>query len=67
MKTKLMTNQNKSSYKLIILFGDIIKTKIFEGKDAYKRAIQFQKWIVDLSTFAKSNMWYEKFKHHYDN
>ena len=54
MKTKLMTNQNKSSYKLIILFGDIIKAKIFEGKDAYKRAIQFQKWIVDLSTFGKN-------------
>ena len=54
MKTKLMTNQNKSSYKLIILFGDIIKTKIFEGKDAYNRANQYQKWIVDLSTFGKN-------------
>jgi hypothetical protein len=40
-----MSNSEGTSYKLIIKFGDNIREKIFDGKDAYKRALVFQDGI----------------------
>jgi len=37
--TRLLSNAERTSYKLIIKFGDNIREKIFEGKDAYKSII----------------------------
>ena len=48
MKTRLMANVRKDSYKLIIQNGDNINIKIFDGKNAYKRAKYFQENVVDL-------------------
>ncbi len=46
--TRLMSNPDGTSYKLIIKYGDNIREKIFEGNDAYQRATLFQNGIVDL-------------------
>ena len=46
--TRLMTNPEGTSYKLIIKFGDNIREKIFEGKDAYKRAVLFQDGVTKM-------------------
>ena len=46
--TRLMTNPEGTSYKLIIKFGDNIREKIFKGKNAYNRAILFQDSIVEM-------------------
>jgi hypothetical protein len=46
--TRLLTNPERTSYKLIVKFGDNIREKIFEGKDAYKRAITFQNNITEF-------------------
>jgi len=46
--TRLMSNSERTSYKLIIKFGDNIREKIFEGKDAYKRATKFQDGISEM-------------------
>ena len=46
--TRLLSNEAGTSYKLIIKFGDNIKEKIFEGKDAYKRAVLFQDNVTEM-------------------
>ena len=46
--TRLLSNPERTSYKLIIKFGDNIREKIFEGKDAYKRAILFQDGVTEM-------------------
>lgn len=46
--TRLMTNPEGTSYKLIIKFGDNIREKIFKGKNAYNRAILFQDSVVEM-------------------
>lgn len=56
MSTKLMSNSNGTSYKLIIKFGDNIREKIFDGKNAYKRATLFQNSVCDLMNTAHKLM-----------
>ena len=51
--TRLMTNPEGTSYKLIIKFGDNITEKIFEGRDAYKRARLFQVNVDQMMTLVK--------------
>ncbi len=51
--TRLMTNPEGTSYKLIIKFGDNITEKIFEGTDAYKRAKLFQVNVQEMMTLVK--------------
>ncbi len=46
--TRLLSNVEGTSYKLIIKFGDNIREKIFEGKDAYKRAVKFQDGVTEM-------------------
>ena len=48
MSTRLMSTPEGTSYKLIIKFGDNIREKIFDGKNAYKRATLFQNNVSDL-------------------
>ena len=52
--TKLMSNPQGTSYKLIIKYGDNIAEKIFDGKNAYKRATKFQDGICDIMRLAKN-------------
>ena len=51
--TRLLSNLEKTSYKLIIKFGDNIREKIFEGKDAYKRAVLFQSGVTEMMKLIK--------------
>ena len=46
--TRLLSNVEGTSYKLIIKFGDNIREKIFKGKDAYKRAVLFQDGVTEM-------------------
>ena len=46
--TKLISNQDASSYKLIIKYGDNFAEKIFDGKNAFKRATKFQNGINEI-------------------
>ena len=48
VKTKLLSNPQRTSYKLVILFGDNVKTKIFDGANAKQRAFAFQDQVVNF-------------------
>tara|TARA_R110000803_G_scaffold34129_7_gene74705 strand:- start:889 stop:1092 length:204 start_codon:yes stop_codon:yes gene_type:complete len=52
--TELISNSESTSYKLIIKYGDNIKEKIFDGKNAYKRAITFQSGINEIMKLAQN-------------
>ena len=53
MSTKLMSNPQRTSYKLIVKYGDNIIEKIFDGANAYKRATFFQNNVSDLMQSIK--------------
>ena len=48
IKTMLLASPLGTSYKFILKYGDNYTEKIFEGKDAYKRAILFQNNFTDF-------------------
>jgi len=48
LKTKLISNSKKTSYTLVIKFGNDYIEKTFDGVTAYKKAILFQDNINDL-------------------
>tara|TARA_R100000742_G_C4272886_1_gene92247 strand:- start:757 stop:954 length:198 start_codon:yes stop_codon:yes gene_type:complete len=52
--TRLLSNPEGTSYKLIIKYGDNITEKIFDGKNAYNRATTFQNGISEIMRLAKN-------------